>query len=291
MERFYEKSTGEFYSLIFFIVLSTATITLDYKYNQITYIRLIINDLIVYPIDQLSYLPKTIITKFIDDSDNIENLKDTITKLKNENIELKIKLQQFQSLQDENRRLRNISKKSIVTSNKKTIAKVISNSASPNKRVITIDKGQKHGIFIGQNVIGINGLVGQIVETNFLSSKVILISDLNHKIPAEVNRTGQKILISGSKESNQLIVNYSDSDIDIVVDDHVSTSGIAKRFKPKIPIGRVTSVQKDPEKKFSVIKLEPFENVGNMSELILIWDYTPEVKKEEEQKNDGEKIE
>jgi len=167
---------------------------------------------------------------------------------------------------------------------------VISNSASPNKRVITIDKGQKHGIFIGQNVIGINGLVGQIVETNFLSSKVILISDLNHKIPAEVNRTGQKILISGSKESNQLIVNYSDSDIDIVVDDHVSTSGIAKRFKPKIPIGRVTSVQKDPEKKFSIIKLEPFENVGNMSELILIWDYTPEVK-EEEQKNDGEKIE
>ena len=117
MERFYEKSTGEFYSLIFFIVLSTATITLDYKYNQITYIRLIINDLIVYPIDQLSYLPKTIITKFIDDSDNIENLKDTITKLKNENIELKIKLQEFQSLQDENRRLRNISKKSVVTSN------------------------------------------------------------------------------------------------------------------------------------------------------------------------------
>ena len=80
-------------------------------------------------------------------------------------------------------------------------------------------------------------------------------------------------------------------DIDIVVDDHVSTSGIAKRFKPKIPIGRVTSVQKDPEKKFSIIKLEPFENVGNMSELILIWDYTPEVKEEEEQKNDGEKIE
>ena len=48
--------------------------------------------------------------------------------------------------------------------------------------------------------------------------------------------------------------------------------------------------KKTRKKRFSIIKLEPFENVGNMSELILIWDYTPEVK-EEEQKNDGEKIE
>ena len=290
MNRFYQKSTADFYTFVILLSLSITMITLDHKYNKIDQIRSVISDLIVYPIESISNLPKSLINDVIKESSNTETLETEISKLRQENLELKIKLQELASLKGENIRLRKITQESIITSKKQTIAKVINNSASPIKRVVVIDKGKKDGIYIGQNVIGINGLVGQIVETNFLSSKVILISDLNHKIPAEVNRTGQKILISGSKESNQLIVNYSDSDIDIVVDDHVSTSGIAKRFKPKIPIGRVTSVQKDPEKKFSIIKLEPFENVGNMSELILIWDYTPEVK-EEEQKNDGEKIE
>ena len=56
-------------------------------------------------------------------------------------------------------------------SQKQTIAKVINNTASPNKRVVAIDKGEKHGIYIGQNVIGVNGLVGQIIDKAFLSSK------------------------------------------------------------------------------------------------------------------------
>ena len=59
MERFYKKSTADFYTLIFLLSLSISTIVLDYKYNQITYIRSIINDLIVYPIDKLSNLPRS----------------------------------------------------------------------------------------------------------------------------------------------------------------------------------------------------------------------------------------
>ena len=53
MERFYKKSTADFYTLTFLFFLSIGTIVLDYKYNQITYIRSVINDLIVYPIDRI----------------------------------------------------------------------------------------------------------------------------------------------------------------------------------------------------------------------------------------------
>lgn len=275
MERFYKKSTADFYTLIFLFSLSVSTIVLDYKYNQITYIRSIINDLIVYPIDKLSNLPRSFINQLIEESSNIKKLELELKVLEKENIYLKIKLQELNSLKGENIRLRKISKASNITSKKQTIVKVISNTASPNKRVVSIDKGEKYGVYIGQNVIGVNGLVGQVIETTFISSKVILITEPTHTIPAVVNRTGANILVSGHTDNGKLIVPYAEMGIDIVIGDVISTSGLANRFKTKIPIGKVIKKTSNRDKEFSEIEIKPFEKVGEMSELILIWDYKP----------------
>ena len=281
MERFYRKSTADFYTLVFLIFLSITTIILDYKYNQITYIRSVINDLIVYPIDRISNLPRSFINKLITESSNIKNLEIIVQGLEKENMRLKIKLQELNSLRDENTRLRKISKASNITSIKQTIVKVINNTASPNKRVVSIDKGEKHGVYIGQNIIGVNGLVGQVIETTFISSKVILITEPTHNIPAVVDRTGTNILVSGHSDDRKLIIPYAEIGIDIVVGDIISTSGLANRFKVKIPIGIVVKKTSNRDKEFSEIEIKPFEKVGQMSELILIWDYKPKDKVDE----------
>ena len=278
MERFYKKSTADFYTLVFLFFLSIGTIILDYKYNQITYIRSVINDLIVYPIDRVSNLPRSFINKLIEESSNIKDLELALKVLKKENIYLKIRLQELNSLRDENTRLRKISKASNITSKKQTIVKVISNTASPNKRVVSIDKGEKYGVYIGQNVIGVNGLVGQIIETAFVSSKVILITEPTHTIPAVVDRTGFNILVTGHANDGKLIVQYAEIGIDIIEGDIISTSGLANRFKAKIPIGIVIKKTSNRDKDFSEIEIKPFEKVGQMSELILIWDYKPKDK-------------
>ena len=178
-------------------------------------------------------------------------------------------------MRGENIRLRKITRESITTSKKPTIVKVINNSASPNKRVVLIDKGKSHGIYIGQNVIGTKGLVGQIIEVNSLSSKVILITEPSHDVPGQINRTGEKIIISGSQQKRKLIVNYANTNTDIQEGDVVSTSGIGNRFKPMIPIGKITRVSNELNAEFKKIEIIPFENPENMPELILIWDYKP----------------
>ena len=119
-------------------------------------------------------------------------------------------------MRDENIRLRKISKASNITSKKQTIVKVISNTASPNKRVVSIDKGEKYGVYIGQNVIGVNGLVGQVIETAFVSSKVILITEPTHNTPAVVDRTGTNILVTGHANDEKLVVPYAEIGIDII---------------------------------------------------------------------------
>ena len=281
MERFYKKSTADFYTLIFLLFLSVGTIVLDYKYNQITYIRSVINDLIVYPIDRISNLPRSFINQLIAESSNIKDLELELKILEKENMYLKIQVQELNSLKDENTRLRKISKASTITSKKQTIVKVISNTASPNKRVVSIDKGEKYGVYIGQNVIGVDGLVGQVIETAFVSSKVILITESTHTIPAVVDRTGDNILVTGHTDDGKLIVPYAEMGIDIVVGDVISTSGLANRFKAKIPIGIVTKKTSNRDKEFSDIEIKPFEKIGQMSELILIWDYKPKDKVDE----------
>ncbi|MBJ41175.1 MAG: rod shape-determining protein MreC [Gammaproteobacteria bacterium] len=281
MERIYKKSTKEFYTLIILILLSITTIILDHKYERVTYVRSLINDLVVYPIHNISMLPKSFFSNFVTEYQDVEVLENEISELKKENLSLKIKLQELAQLKEENNRLRDIQKKSESIAKKQTIVKVVSNSASPNKKIVVIDKGTNQGIYIGQNVIGINGLIGQVVETNFMSSKVILINDINHNVPGEVNRTGEKVIISGSRDNDQLTINYAPVDTTIEKGDVISTSGIAERFKPKIPIGKVTLIEKDPEKRFSKIEIEAFENLNNLSELILIWDYKPVESKKE----------
>tara|TARA_Y100001970_G_scaffold36007_1_gene44499 strand:+ start:1801 stop:2649 length:849 start_codon:yes stop_codon:yes gene_type:complete len=282
MDRLYKKSTKEFYVLITLAIISIAISVLDYRLKKVDPIRYFINDVIVYPIYNLSSKPQSILSSVLKEYEDIEVLELKIKDLENENISLKIKLQELQALKEENIRLRDIQKKSKTSSKKQTIAKVLNSSASPNKKMIVIDKGQNDGLYKGQNVIGVNGLIGQIVELNMISSKVILINDKNHNVPGIINRTGEKVIIAGNTEDGQLKVEFAPVDTPIEVDDIVSTSGIAGRFKSKIPIGKVIFIEKDPEKKFSSISVEPFENLNNLSDVILIWDYKPSVEEKNE---------
>ena len=275
MQLFYKKSTQDFYIFIFLIILSVSTIILDNKYKQINYIRSIINDVIIYPIDLISSIPKSIVELLVIESQEGPDLQLEITKLKDENLNLKIKLQEFQSLKDENLRLRNMAKESTIIANKQTLVKVISASAHPNKKIISIDKGRKEGIFEGQNVLGLKGLIGQVIEVNYLTSKVLLISDLNHNVPAQITRTGEKLIVSGMGKDDKLRVSYAPLNMDIKIGDIVATSGIADRFKLNIPIGKISDVIYNQDKNFVEAIVLPYENIGNIAELILIWDYIP----------------
>ena len=280
METVFKKSFKEFYTFIILVFLSALTIAADYKYNQLTYVRSLINDTIIYPIDYVSTIPRQIVKASVEESQIKATMEDKIKTLEDENLKLKIQLQEYQSLKDENLRLRKISEASTKISEKQTLAKVINNKAHPSKKIITIDKGKKDGVFIGQNVLGLKGLIGQIIESSYLSSKVLLISDLNSNIPAQITRTGEKIIIKGKDTSNELDIPFAPINMDLKLGDVISTSGMANRFKANIPIGKISSINNDKEKKFAEVTVSSYENIGNSSELILIWDYKPKEKNE-----------
>ena len=70
------------------IFISIGIILLDYKYKQVEYIRSIINDIIVYPIFNISSIPRTLLTNIMSEYKDIEILEEEIKGLKIENMNL-----------------------------------------------------------------------------------------------------------------------------------------------------------------------------------------------------------
>ena len=127
----------------------------------------------------------------------------------------------------------------------------LSDKGSPFLRSIIINKGSKHKINLGMVVMDGAYLVGKVVEVNYLSSRVLLLSDLNSKIPVIVEPNAVLSILSGTGK-NHGIIQYSKKYDDIKSESVIYTSGAGSLFKAGIPIGRINenflSDESDDEK-------------------------------------------
>ena len=81
-------------------------------------------------------------------------------------------------------------------------------------------------------------LVGKVVEVNYLSSRVLLLSDLNSKIPVIIEPGGIQSILSGTGQTEG-IIQYLKENYVISKDSVIYTSGSGGLFKAGVPIGKV----------------------------------------------------
>ena len=101
--------------------------------------------------------------------------------------------------------------------------------------------------------------VGRITEVNYLSSRVLLISDLNSKIPVLIEPMGYQAIMSGTSDK-PAVLEFLPKNYELEVGSLVYTSGTGGIFFPGIPIGRIESI----EKKFHI------EFFSDLSQLYLV---------------------
>ena len=142
-----------------------------------------------------------------------------------------------QFYKSENKRLKEIVDDFLVE-DKSTFAKVLSDKNSPFFKSVIINKGSKHGINLGSVALDKKYLVGKVVEVNFASSRVLLLSDLNSKIPVILEPMGHLSIMSGTGK-NYGIIEYNQNQTRIDEDMIVYTSGAGGLFRSGIPIGKI----------------------------------------------------
>ena len=71
----FKHSVTNFYLLLFFIGLSSSSVVLDIKYSNSNYIRIVINDFLITPIQYLASTPSTFFSKFVEEKKTVEENK------------------------------------------------------------------------------------------------------------------------------------------------------------------------------------------------------------------------
>ncbi|MBL6700252.1 MAG: rod shape-determining protein MreC [Gammaproteobacteria bacterium] len=268
----FKKSVTNFYLLLLLSILSIASIVFDKKYPSSNNIRVAVNDYLFNPIQFIIKTPSSFINTLVMERKTIDDMKIEINKLKKENIKIKANLQRIDVLENEVTRLRSIKAVAIKKIKNIKIAEVIQRDVIPNKKSLKMNIGSKDNINMGQTVMGINGLIGQVVEINSFTSKVLLITDSSSNVPAIVARTGQQVIVKGKSQTNMMEIAFLKNEADVQKGDLIVTSGQAKRFIPSIKIGRVKDIVKNEGERFSRVTLMPLENINNINEVIVTSD-------------------
>tara|TARA_Y100000590_G_scaffold130840_1_gene149432 strand:- start:43 stop:876 length:834 start_codon:yes stop_codon:yes gene_type:complete len=236
---FIQRGNKQRFSLFFLIILSIVFLILGrFNLSAINYIKISINEL-VYRSSFIVSVPENYIKKtYINIQDHFTYYNEYL-KLKKENIELKSSIENTNFITSENERLKKIIDDYIIVSDE-IIAKVLIDKQSPFLRSMIINKGSKNNIKLGMAVLDGEFLVGKVVEVNYTTSRVLLLSDLNSKIPVTIEPEGYQSILSGTGKNNG-IIQYSKDEISLKEGSSVFTSGSGALFKSGIPIGKITN--------------------------------------------------
>lgn len=194
--------------------------------------------------------------------------------LRAEALLIKRKLQKLAALTEQNVRLRELLNSSGLVDERVLVAELIGVDPSASTQRIMINRGEKDGVFLGQPVLDAAGLMGQVVEVLPFSARVLLITDVSHSLPVQINRNGLRAIATGTGNTEWLELRHVGDTADIRVDDIVVSSGLGQRFPAGYPVGRVTQVNRETSQPFADIRVAPSAKLNRSRYLLLV--FSPE---------------
>ena len=233
-----KKGGAQKFSIFSLIILSIFIFFLDvYGFTFIKTTRSIIND-VVFRVSYIASSPSRFMPNASKNIVSHFNLKEENKKLKQVIENYKSLDLNLEYLATENKNLRKVLDAENITNDKKhvVLAKVLVDRDSPFLKSIIINKGTKSGVKKGMPVTKENYLIGRIVDTNFLSSRVLLLTDLNSRIPVSLSEDSTQAILTGSGTKNPKL-EYLPEDYEFATEATVFASGKDGIFIPGTPIG------------------------------------------------------
>jgi rod shape-determining protein MreC len=236
---FLKKKDKQKFSLLTLLFLSILVLVLsNFNYKIINIIKIGINE-VVYRSSFLISIPENKIKKINTQIENHLEIYDNYKKIESELENLKQKKLSDDFLKLENNKLRKLINESIKSD--EILAKVLTDKESPFLKSIVLNKGSKDKVKIGMAVMDEVYLVGKVIEVNYTNSRVLLLSDLNSKIPVLLEPIGMQAVVSGTgKEYGKIQYTKEKYKSEIKTKEIiVYTSGLGGLFKPGLPVGKI----------------------------------------------------
>jgi rod shape-determining protein MreC len=191
--------------------------------------------------------------------------------LKQQVLVQEVRLQKLAALEAENRRLRELLASASRLEDQVLIAEIVAINQDPYRHQITLNKGSREGIYRGQALVDAHGIMGQVVEVSTYNSKALLITDPDHGIPVEVNRTGLQTVAIGRGDERGLRLPFLPSNADIKVGDRLVSSALGGRFPSGYPVGEVYEVKHVAGEHFMEAYAHPAARLNQGRQALLVW--------------------
>ena len=172
-------------------------------------------------------------------------------RLKQENLRLKEWYQTALLLEAENKSLRDLLNVKVEPHYKTITARTLADTGNAFVHSILISAGTKDGVQKGQAVMSGDGLIGRIVEAGQRSARVLLVTDINSRVPVLIEDTRQHAILAGHNEKTASLLHLP-PDSDVKDGARIITSGHGGMFPHGLAIGRI---KRDEN---SVIEVNPF---------------------------------
>ena len=208
------------------------------------------------------------------------------SRLRQENLELtarlrlaNLQLQRFAALEEENRRLRDMRENSAGVAERALVASIMNVDLDPFRHRVLLDKGAVDGVFKGQAVLDAEGIFGQVSKVNVQTAEAILISDAEHAIPVQSNRSGLRTIAVGTGDPDRLSLPFVTTEADLKPGDLLLSTGMGGVFPPGYPVAEVTRVDRAASATFALVEARPTALLDRDREVLLVW-FTPPVAPE-----------
>jgi len=144
-------------------------------------------------------------------------------------------------------------------------ARIIADSGGTFVRSILVNAGARDGVRASLPVVVGEGLIGRVVDTGERVSRVLLVDDLNSRIPVIVGPNRERAVLAGDNSLHPKLI-YLSGNAQVVKGAHIATSGQGGVFPPGVPVGTVSSIDSNG------IRVETFVEASAL-EYVRIIDY------------------
>jgi len=117
-------------------------------------------------------------------------------------------------------------------------ARVVADPGGAFVRTLVVTAGRRDGVSRGQAAMAGQGLIGRVVQVGEWSSRILLITDLNARIPVVLETSRQRAMLGGDNSDRPRLM-YVPRGVEVTPGERVFTSGHGGLFPPGLPVGMV----------------------------------------------------
>src|ERR1700730_8312994 len=253
-----------------YAILSIIIMFLDQRGAYLEQIRYALN-IAAYPVQLLVSSPSTAWRWVQESVATRDALRADNERLLTRNRELELRSMRYEALAHENDQLRGLKDALPPVAERWLVAEVVDIQLNSLRQRVLVNRGTRNGVFKGQAVLDDKGLLGQTTHVGPWSAEVILITDPEHAVPVQIERTGLRTIAVGTGDTASLALPYLPANADVKTGDLLMTSGLGGVFPAGYPVGRVVEVHRDAVQPLAQVRAEPFASMNIDREVMLVW--------------------